>query len=87
MSVAYLRNREGDPVVKVCCDGCHRSCTSETLMDVELCRLVSWTFDFGRVRCLLCQWRQSATPEVARRLADQAGGSPRRAGDAGAGRA
>ena len=72
MTVSYGRNRGGDTLVKVSCDGCHRFCTSDTLTDEELCRLVSWTSDFGRIRCLLCQWRQRAPPEFARRIAGRA---------------
>jgi hypothetical protein len=67
MSVEYVRDEEGDPSVRVTCDGCGRSGTSDTFMDDEICGLVGWSFDFGSVWCVLCQWKRGQTPRFARR--------------------
>jgi hypothetical protein len=64
--VQYVDAGAGPTLVKVVCDACGRSVASDTLMDVEVCALVGWAFDFGAVRCLLCQ---DDTPEwLLRRL-------------------
>jgi hypothetical protein len=68
MAVEYIRDEQGDPSVKVSCDGCGRFGTSDMLMDDEICGLVGWTFDFGSVWCVLCQWKRGQIPGIARRL-------------------
>jgi hypothetical protein len=75
MSVQYLLDSGGNRLVTVNCDSCHRSGTSDMLMDDDLCQLVNWTFDFGSVWCLLCQRRRGDTPSLAGAIADQAGAS------------
>lgn len=68
--VQYLDAGAGRTLVKVVCDACGRSAASDTLMDVEVCALIGWTFDFGAVRCLLCQ--ESPPEWLLRRLGRRA---------------
>ena len=53
--VQYVDAEAGRTLVKVVCDVCGKSGSSDVLMDAEICALVGWTFDFGAVLCLFCQ--------------------------------
>jgi hypothetical protein len=64
--VDYVPDGEGHTHVRVVCDDCGRSVTSDTLMDHEICALVSWTFDFGAVVCVLCQKARGLAPALLR---------------------
>ena len=65
--VDYVRDDDGRTLVKVVCDVCGRSGVSDTLMDIEICQLVGWTFDFGAIRCVLCQPKD--VPSLGSRVA------------------
>jgi hypothetical protein len=65
--VDYIRSDEGDTLVRVGCDACHRTVISDTLVDVEICEMVGWWFDFGAVLCVLC--RPAGKTDLVARLA------------------
>jgi len=62
--VDYVSDAHGRTHVRVVCDDCGRSVTSDTLMDHEICALVAWTFDFGAVVCVLCQKARGLEPTL-----------------------
>jgi hypothetical protein len=62
--VDYVPDLHGHTHVRVVCDDCGRSVTSDTLMDHEICALVAGTFDFGAVVCVLCQKARGLAPTL-----------------------
>jgi len=62
--VRIVRERGNQLVVRVGCDGCHRSAVSDSLTATELCRLIRWQYDLGVAYCLFCQLRRHRGPDL-----------------------
>ncbi len=77
MSVRIANERGDRLLIRVGCDGCHRTAASDHLTPTELCRLISWEHDGTSTVCVQCQWLRGETPGFVDRYDDREPAEPR----------